>query len=143
MTAISFTVTGIPAPQGSKRHIGNGVLIESSKRVKPWRADIREAAISSMIGRTPLSGPLDVNLTFRLLRPKGHFGAKGLRPSAPTFPAVRPDLDKLTRAALDAIKGVVYADDSQVVRIDVAKVYADVPGLRATVAEIARLEEVA
>ena len=37
MTPITLTVRGLPAPQGSKRHIGRGVMVESSKRVKPWR----------------------------------------------------------------------------------------------------------
>jgi len=41
----SFTVWGIAAPQGSKRHVGNGVMLESSDRVRPWRQDVRFAAL--------------------------------------------------------------------------------------------------
>ena len=36
----SLFVPGIPAPQGSKRHVGHGVMVESSARVKSWRVDI-------------------------------------------------------------------------------------------------------
>ena len=37
MNDVSFNVIGIPGAQGSKRHVGNGVMVESSKKVKPWR----------------------------------------------------------------------------------------------------------
>jgi Holliday junction resolvase RusA-like endonuclease len=73
-----------------------------------------------------------VDITFRLIRPKGHYGAKGLRPSAPKRPAVKPDLDKLARAVLDGITaGGAIHDDAQVCHLTVEKVYADdhlVPG---------------
>ena len=41
---LAFTVRGIPGAQGSKRHVGHGVMIESSKKVKPWRSDVKAAA---------------------------------------------------------------------------------------------------
>ena len=47
---IFIPVRGVPAPQGSKRHIGNGILIENSKKVKPWRQDVRAAAIAHYEG---------------------------------------------------------------------------------------------
>ena len=45
MDKIFIPVRGVPAPQGSKRHIGHGIMIENSKKVKPWRQDVRAAAI--------------------------------------------------------------------------------------------------
>ena len=33
---LSFVVLGSPVGQGSKRHVGNGVMMESPK-LKPWR----------------------------------------------------------------------------------------------------------
>ena len=41
---IELYAVGDPAPQGSKSHVGNGVMIESSKRVKPWRRQVAAAA---------------------------------------------------------------------------------------------------
>ena len=38
-----FAVFGLPAPQGSKRHVGEGRMVESSKRVKPWRRQVAAA----------------------------------------------------------------------------------------------------
>jgi Holliday junction resolvase RusA-like endonuclease len=69
-------------------------------------------------------GPVLVRLAFYLDRPKSHFGAKGLRPTAPDFPHKRPDLDHLQRAIFDALtQAGVWMDDSQVVTAHAAKRY--------------------
>ena len=57
MSRIEFFVEGIPASQGSKRHVGRGILIESSKRVKPWRSDVRIAAQEARGDRLPVPKP--------------------------------------------------------------------------------------
>ena len=122
LPAITITVYGLAAPQGSKRHVGHGVMIESSKRVKPWRQDVKTAAlqvVDTLPGWVPLDGPLSVAMTFAFLRPKGHHGtgrnAGIVKASAPTRPAVMPDLSKLVRSTEDALTGVAWADDARVV----------------------------
>jgi len=66
-----------------------------------------------------------VTIVFKMPRPKGHYGARGLRPSAPRLPAVKPDLDKLVRAVLDGItEGGAIHDDAQVCAIAASKTYA-------------------
>ena len=128
--ALMVRVHGIPAPQGSKRHVGNGRMIESSKEVGPWREAVK-AAVLTATGRRPttLDGPVEIIMTFYLPRPKSHYGtgrnASRVRDSAPTEPTTKPDLDKLVRSTLDALTDVgVLRDDAQVVRIEAAKVYA-------------------
>lgn len=134
---ISITVYGLPAPQGSKRHVGNGVMIESSKKVKPWRQDVKQAALDAIAGLdgwTPLDGPLLASMVFSFARPKGHYrtgrNAHLLRDSAPVRPSVTPDLSKILRSTEDALTGVVWADDARVVGYErLGKFYAgaDVP----------------
>ena len=112
-----------PAPQGSKRHVGGGRMIESSAKVKPWREAVRQEALAS--GATMITGPVFVKLTFRFNRPKGHLNAKGqLKPSARIDHITRPDLDKLVRSTLDALTGTAFADDSQVAFMVSSKEYA-------------------
>lgn len=121
-----FNVTGFPAPQGSKRHLGNGALVESSKKVKPWRADVKAAAELAITDprfapwRT-LEDPVHVAVTFRFRRPKSHYrtgrNAHLLRDNAPTDPVSRAygDIDKLARSTLDALDAAgIIADDSLV-----------------------------
>lgn len=122
-------VHGIPAPQGSKRHVGNGVMVESSAKVKPWREAVKWATIEAAF--EPFhDGPVRVLLEFFLPRPQGHYGtgrnACEVKASAPTRPHRKPDLDKLIRSTLDALgEAGVWRDDSQVCYVEAAKWYAD------------------
>lgn len=133
-TEITFTVPGKPAPQGSKRHVGHGVMLESSKDLGPWRQRVAIMAHNAMRGRPLLSGAVTVELRFVLPRPVS-------TPTRSTPAAVkRPDLDKLTRAIFDAITGIVVADDSQVVDLRAAKRLAEIgepAGVTITVGAVA------
>lgn len=131
MARLHFTVLGTPAPQGSKKHVGRGIMVESSKRVAPWREDVRNAARDAIAqaGWETANGPVGVGLLFYLPRPGGHYGtgrnAGTLRASAPAYPAVKPDLDKLTRSTLDALtEAGAIRDDSRVVLLEARKRYA-------------------
>lgn len=124
---ISFTVTGNPAPQGSKKFVGTtksgrGLMVESSKKVKPWRMDVKaaaEAAREAYAAMTPLDGPLVVTMVFTVPKPA----------SAPkrrtTWPDRKPDLSKLARSTEDAISDAgLWADDARVVEYErLAKVF--------------------
>lgn len=152
MTSISFTVNGIPGAQGSKKHVGHGVMVESSKKVKPWRSDVKAAAEiaiehwQSFDPWTPYAGPVTVALHFRFARPKSHYrtgrNAHLLRDDAPTFVTSRAagDLDKLVRSTFDALTAAgVFVDDSLAATLTASKVYCDpgeTPGAYITVKPI-------
>lgn len=135
-------VYGHPAPQGSKRHVGGGRMVEMSKYVGPWReAIVGEAQRTGVLG-LQLDQPVEVHIWFYLPRPRGHLGADGLpKASAPKYPTTTPDLDKLIRSSLDALtQAAAVADDSRVVRIVARKMYADrdnLPGARIEIWEAA------
>jgi Holliday junction resolvase RusA-like endonuclease len=119
---LTVAVYGLPAPQGSKKHLGNGVMVESSKHVKPWRQDVKYAALAAtqaVPGWAPLDGPLVAAMTFAFARPKGHYrtgrNSHLLRDTAPARPAVYPDLSKIIRSTEDALTGLAWVDDSRVV----------------------------
>ena len=133
----SWKTIGIPAPQGSKRHVGGGRMIESCKALKPWRdlviADARKQNITSVIDT-----PVGVSLVFCFPRPKNHFNKHGqLLGRAPTHKITRPDLDKLTRGVLDSlVYAGMIADDSLVYSINAHKRYCvgeEQPGVLITV----------
>ena len=137
----AFRVYGDPAPQGSKRHLGNGVMVEMSRKVKPWRSAVTEAAVDA---RDPDIGLLDealiVDMVFTAVRPRSHYrtgrNAHLLRDNAPARPMSAPDLTKLARSTEDAITKVLYRDDARITEYGrLLKVYAgedadalDVPG---------------
>jgi len=127
--AYSFTVYGTAAPQGSKRHVGNGVMLESSDRVRPWRQDVRFAALEKRPPEWDMTKPMRLDLVFWFARPASHYGTKNgityIKSNAPAQPvsARLGDIDKLSRAVLDALTGVAYLDDRQVIRLEARKAY--------------------
>jgi Holliday junction resolvase RusA-like endonuclease len=127
---IDLTVYGIPGPQGSKKAVGrrkNGstILVESSAKVKPWRAAVVEAALAKYAGTEPLTGPLVLRVNFTLPQPVR-------LPKGRTTPCVYPDLSKLVRSTEDALTTAhIWLDDAQVVSTMASKSYPDPKGLSA------------
>lgn len=113
-----ITVHDRPRPQGSKRHVGGGRMIESSAELPVWREAVKQAAIDQA-GRKLLNGPLRVSMTFTL--PKPASAPKRRR----TWPMRTPDVSKLARSTEDALTAAgVWTDDARVVEYDrLAKVY--------------------
>ncbi len=140
MDTIEFYAVGTPQPKGSAKawaRIGNdgrphaSVTNDAGPKAKTWAAQVAWAAREAYRGDLH-RGPVAVAVTFYLQRPKGHYRVSkrhgqlsALKPSAPKFPTVKPDLDKLTRNTMDALKGVVLADDSIIVDRSEHKRYAD------------------
>lgn len=115
---------GRPAPQGSKSfkglsRSGHAIMVESSKRVKPWRQIVHAAAVTARAGGSPIRGPVRVRMVFTLPKPK----------SAPktrrTYPDRMPDLSKLARSTEDALTDAgVWEDDARVIDYErLAKVF--------------------
>lgn len=151
---LRFIVFGQPAAQGSKRHVGGGRMIESSKRTKPFRDSVISAARVEIDARpdwTPLDGCLYARVIATFYRPKSHFrtgrNAHLLRDGVPVQPNSAPDIDKIARLCLDALtQSGAIRDDARIVEfLRLAKVYAcedadalDVPGVRIEVREASR-----
>jgi crossover junction endodeoxyribonuclease RusA len=132
---LTFDVLGRPAPQGSKKSIGNNRFVESSKYLPAWRSAVRLAAEQAVIvnGWDRVSGPVELEVMFYLDRPATVKRAQ---------PIVPPDVDKLIRGVGDALTGVVYDDDSQIIRVLAWKVYADArdPGAFVRVNELSQFD---
>lgn len=135
--AVYFFVPGKAAPGGSKTAFGfkraNGSIgariIDAGKNNKQWRAVVSLEAKGAMTA-PPLTGPVVARAVFVVARPKSHLNSKGqVKPSAPPFPTTKPDATKLWRAVEDAMTGIVWIDDAQVIHQSVSKVYGDTPGV--------------
>jgi Holliday junction resolvase RusA-like endonuclease len=140
---LTFTVHGAAQPAGSKRafKLGSGAVVvtDDNKKARPWKREVADAAATAMLSHaitdngTLVDGPLSVRMIFYVPRPQGHYGAKGLRPSAPPYPTKRPDVLKLARAVEDAMTGIVYRDDAQIVREQLVKDYGEPARVEITV----------
>ena len=138
--SISWTTIGEAAPQGSKRHVGRGIMIEASKKLPVWREQLINDIIAAADGVVFDSG-VQVTLIFKFPRLKSHFNSKGkLKPKSPVFKTTKPDLDKLCRAVLDAITlAGVIRDGSLCFSLEAQKMYCQVgesPGVSGTITNL-------
>lgn len=132
-----FRVIGTPQQRGSKqahaRYDKQGKPITKDGRVltfakddnpksKAWMDSVRTTAAEYCGSRDLLAGPLILSVMFQFSRPSSHYGTgrnEGvLKASAPQHKESTPDLSKLLRALEDALTGVVWRDDRQVVQYD-------------------------
>lgn len=134
---LTFFIAGTPIPQGSKtaiRHGRRARLIEANKKLKPWRNTLQTALAAQAAGRR-IPGPFTIYLDFRFDPPqrpryRDHNGA-GIH-------AVKPDVDKLTRAVLDSLTAAdIIDDDARCTHLIATKNYTDKlhprPGVRITI----------
>ena len=128
-----FTVFGKPQPQGStKAFIPRGwkraIITSANSKMKPWRQEISGTAVAIVEAGAipaPKEEAVAITLDFFLERPKSI-------PKRRTALTVKPDLDKLVRASLDALTGILFVDDAQVVYIRTSKAYGSPERLEIT-----------
>lgn len=141
--SIAFTVPGVAAPGGSKRAFahpktGRIIVTDDAKNNAGWKQRVSIFARQAMEGRPPLEGPLKMSMTFVVARPNSHYRTGKYEGrlkdwATTTCPTSRPDVTKLVRAAEDAMSGIVFKDDAQVVLQLAAKRYGDAAELRIVV----------
>jgi crossover junction endodeoxyribonuclease RusA len=116
----TFTILGPPATKGSTRSFINPrtrkvVTVADAKRLPEWTQAAGWAARAARLPAVKKPDAVRVSALFEFAKPA----------SAPRreFPTVKPDSDKLVRALLDALTGIAYEDDAQVVDVIVTKRY--------------------
>lgn len=120
---LQFTVFGKPEPQGSTRaFLPKGstrpIITSDNPKLKSWRQELSKAAIAACVDCEgwPLESriPVQVALQFFFKPPQKTNGKEK---------TTRPDVDKLMRAVLDGMTGIVYHDDSQVAHAQISKIF--------------------
>ena len=138
MSLLTFEVHGEPIPQGSTRaFIPKGwkrpIITADNKRTKPWKQEVAGAALVAMekdlLSCAGKNVPFGLLLTFKFQKPKS------VKKSV-TRKTTKPDLDKLIRSILDALTGIVFEDDSQVVTVQARKTFDEPPGVKITFWEL-------
>jgi Holliday junction resolvase RusA-like endonuclease len=142
--ALVFTVEGkaepisvrpVPRYGPGREVIGSALAYgsskESEKRIKSWMNTVRNAAQLAYGAQMPIAGPVAVEMTFFRKRPDNQVGtgrnAGVVKEWAPRYPIVYPDVLKLARGIEDAMTGVVYLDDAQIVEERTLKLFTS-PG---------------
>ncbi len=114
---IDFFIQGKPLPKQSFRYDGNGHG-HTDPKVKAWQEHVNWRVREAVQGEPWLTGDVEVAMSFSL--PDGR----------------RKDLDNLSKAVLDGMNGVAFADDKQVTRLVLEKhVDRENPGVHVQVRE--------
>jgi Holliday junction resolvase RusA-like endonuclease len=119
---IEFTVMGQARPKGSSKAITlpgetRTRIVGANPNTKKWEASVAIVAFMARGSQPMFDGPVTVIAHFHLRRPKS-------LPKSVTHHLKKPDADKLCRAALDGMRGVLFHDDAQVIAIHAFKSYA-------------------
>lgn len=141
MTKINFTVFGTPVAQGRPRAttVDGRVRMYDPKKSRDYKDYIRLVA-SEHRPQQLLDGPISLKVYIFRPIPKSFSKKKRLAAeSGDIRPITKPDADNYIKAIKDALKSVIWRDDSQVVDLHISKYYSDSPRITVEVTEIAKL----
>lgn len=123
---LNFEVEGAPVPWA--RHKGSGKRGHTAPRQAGYRELVIVRARLAMAGRPIYTGALEIRACFFMPMPPKWTAIEQTEGEAGRrLPTDRPDLDNLLKGVKDALNGVVYVDDSQVVSSHAHKRYSREP----------------
>ena len=130
---VEFRVDGEPVAKGRPRFTMSGRAY-TPKRTHDYEKKVRAAYKGEMF---PEDIPLEVHIDayFKIPKSASKKTSMEMRRGA-IRPMKKPDTDNVAKSICDALNGLVYADDKQVVRLVVEKWYSDVPRAEVRITEV-------
>lgn len=122
---------------GQLRRRGKPTIHYTPAATRNYKTAIALVAARAMAGREPSKFPIFLSATFCLEVPRSW--SKRDKAAALTearLPTSRPDLDNFAKGVKDALIGIAYVDDAQVVFLQLRKIYAGIPATEIQVREI-------
>jgi len=106
-----------PFPKGRPRFArrGKNVICYTDAKTKAYETEIGKLS-KNQYSDEPLTGALKVEIDFFIKPPKS---------VQRKYPHVKPDIDNLTKSVFDGMEGVVFKNDSQIIKLTACKYYAE------------------
>lgn len=143
-TTVTFEVPG--APQGKARPRFRVVKpkgkpefvhVYTPAETMGYEKAIAWAAKAAMRGKEPMTGPVELCVTAVLPVPVSwSIKKRNAALVGDLWPTGKPDFDNIEKVVADAVKGIVWKDDSQVCTSNFRKRYGKDPGLAVEVHEL-------
>jgi Holliday junction resolvase RusA-like endonuclease len=139
MEPLVFVIPGTPIAKGRPRFSTAGRFPRAFTPAKTsnYEAWVKMCAVEAMAGQPLIAGPVKLSLNMYFEVPSSW--PKWKREAAVTDalrPTGRPDTGNVLKAIEDALNGIVWKDDSQVVEVDCCKAYDAEPHVRVRVQEL-------
>ena len=126
---IEFFVPGEPVAKGRPRFARRTGHTYTPASTVMAENLVRVYAHEAMMGGTPMEGPVAVTIIAKLSIPKSWSNKRRAMASAGMlWPTKKPDVDNLSKTFTDAMNGIVYSDDKQIIGMRVVKMYDEKPG---------------
>ena len=120
-------MTGQGRPRVTTR--GKFATMYTPEKTASYESLIKLAAQTAMNGRQPLACAVEVRIVMLFAIPKSFSRIKRAQAiTGELKPMVKPDVDNVCKAILDACNGIVYQDDKQATDAVLRKRYGLVPG---------------
>lgn len=138
MLTLAFFVPGPPVGKGRPRLSARGGFARAYTPAKTRQAEAEIAAAASAVmgSRPPSESPVAVGIV--AIHPVPQSWTKARKQAAlrgEVVPA-KPDLDNMGKLVMDAMNGITYADDVQVIRLTLEKEFGAVPGVHVVLREV-------
>ena len=130
--SVSFFVPGQPVGKGRPRafRTGKGIRMHTPEKTASYESLVATAAHGAMRGATPIQGACHVQMDIRLMVPLSWSARKRNQAlDGQILPTKKPDMDNVLKAVFDAINGIVWQDDVQVIQVQASKRYSAIPGV--------------
>lgn len=129
-----FTVPGIPVAKGRPRV--TKYVTYTPQKTKDYENLVRWSCKSKYKDK-PLNGPIRVDIIFYMLIPKGTSKKRTkAKIKGDILPTKRPDWDNMAKAITDALNGIAYNDDNQIVETHIYKYFSDNPRAEVKITQI-------
>lgn len=135
---IQFTVPGNPTAKGRPRFSTRGGFVRSYTPEKTRVAELAFAyAALPYKPKEPLSGALRIDFQFYLQTPRSWSRKRRDEAEKGQIRHItKPDADNLVKTCMDAMNGVFFLDDAQVVEFSSSKHYSDNPRTVVTIVQV-------
>lgn len=136
---VNFSIDGPPHGKGRPRfrRFGNFVQTYTDAKTKSYETLVKEAAIKAMGSSPPLEGPVKLDLIIRLPVPKSYTKSRTKDClNGSEWPTKKVDIDNICKSVMDAMNGITYVDDSQIVILRAVKIYSADAGVDVKLSEV-------
>ena len=135
---VSFVVPGQPVAKARARifRTKNGVRAVTPDKTRAYEKEVAWRAAEAMAGLERMECPVRVSIDLHMKIPESWSKVRRLAAlSGEIGMTTKPDLSNVLKGIEDAMNGIVYLDDSQIIEAVVRKLYGDYPRANITVVE--------